>query len=132
MNLLKKNEFIVEHTRRLIEIQHQTQEEDTKTNILQIIQSLQRDSGEKAWDEFELRFRQVHSGFYDRLLKNYPDLTSNELKLCALLRLNLTTKEICELTGQRPASLEVARSRMRKKLGISNPQTNLITFLTQI
>jgi hypothetical protein len=132
MNLLKKNEFIVDHTRRLIEIQQQTKEENTKANILQIIKSLQRDSGEKVWDEFELRFKQVHSGFYDRLLKNFPDLTSNELKLCALLRLNLTTKEICELTGQRPASLEVARSRMRKKLAISNPQTNLITFLTQI
>ena len=132
MNLLKKNEFIVEHTNRLIDIQKRASDESLKSEILNLVSSLQRDSGEHAWDEFELRFKQVHTGFYEQLLKQYPDLTSNELKLCALLRLNLSTKEICELTGQRPSSLEVARSRLRKKLGITNPQTNLITFLTQI
>lgn len=132
MNLLKKNEFLVEHTDRLIEIQKKAKEEDIKTDILNLITGIQRGSGEHIWDEFELRFKQVHSGFYDRLLLKFPDLSSNELKLCALLKLNLSTKEICELTGQRAASLDVARSRLRKKLGLVSSQTNLVTFLSQI
>jgi DNA-binding CsgD family transcriptional regulator len=132
MNLLKKNEFLVEHTQRLIEIQQRATEEKIKSDILYLIHSLERDAGATIWEEFELRFSQVHSGFYERLLKSYSDLSANELKLCALLRLNLSTKEICELTGQRPASLDVARSRLRKKLGITDSQTNLISFLTQI
>jgi len=132
MNLLKKNEFLVEHTNRLIEIQQKAGEPDIKSDILQLIKGLQRGSGDDIWDEFEVRFKQVHSGFYDRLLVKFPDLSSNELKLCALLKLNLSTKEICELTGQRPASLDVARSRLRKKLGIVSSQTNLVSFLSQV
>jgi tetratricopeptide (TPR) repeat protein len=132
MNLLKKNEFLVEHTNRLIEVQQKATEDHIKTDILHLINSLQRGTKEEIWDEFELRFKQVHSGYYDRLLAKFCDLTSNELKLCALLRLNLTTKEICELTGQRPASLDVARSRLRRKLGLPSSQTNLVTFLSQI
>ncbi|MEI6680973.1 MAG: tetratricopeptide repeat protein [Bacteroidota bacterium] len=132
MNLLKKNEFLVEHTNRLIEIQQKAAEPDIKSDILQLIKGLQRGSGDEIWDEFEVRFKQVHSGFYDRLLVKFPELSSNELKLCALLKLNLSTKEICELTGQRPASLDVARSRLRKKLGIVSSQTNLVSFLSQI
>jgi hypothetical protein len=132
MNLLRKNEFLVDHTNKLIEIQKMATEDNIKSGMLKLISSLQRDSGEKTWDEFEMRFKQVHSGFYERLLKTFPELTSNELKLCALLRLNLSTKEICELTGQQHASLDVARSRLRKRLGITSSQTNLVTFLTQV
>jgi tetratricopeptide (TPR) repeat protein len=133
MNLLKKNEFLVDHTHRLIDLQQKTTDENVKTGILQLINTLQKGSGEEnIWDEFEVRFKQVHSGFYDKLLARFPELTPNELKLCALLRLNLTTKEICELTGQRPASLDVARSRLRKKLRITNSQVNLVNFLSQI
>jgi tetratricopeptide (TPR) repeat protein len=132
MNLLKKNEFLVDHTNKLIEMQKMATEDNIKSGMLKLISSLQRDSGEKTWDEFEMRFKQVHSGFYERLLKTFPELTSNELKLCALLRLNLSTKEICELTGQQHASLDVARSRLRKRLGITSSQTNLVTFLTQV
>ena len=122
MNLLKKNEFLVDHTNRLIEIQQKASETDIKSDILNLIRSLQRGSGDDIWDEFEVRFKQVHSGFYDRLLSKFPELSSSELKLCALLKLNLSTKEICELTGQRPASLDVARSRLRKNWESSVPR----------
>lgn len=132
MNLLKKNEFLVEHTNQLVDIQKKATEEEIKMDILRLINALQRDSTNDMWEEFELRFKQVHSGFYSRLLQKFPDLTSNELKLCALLKLNLSTKEICELTGQRPASLDVARSRLRKKLELPTSQTNLVAYLSQI
>lgn len=131
MNLLKKNEFLVEHTNHLIDIQNKTADEDAKNAILRLVHSLQSGSSNDIWEEFELRFKQVHSGFYQNLLTKFPDLTPSELKLCALLKLNLSTKEICQLTGQRPGSLDVARSRLRKKLQLQNPQASLTTFLSQ-
>jgi len=132
MSLMKKDEILAEITRKILTVEKESNLDETRIALKMIAKELQKISEKEIWDEFELRFKQVHSGFYERLLKKYPDLTANELKLCALLLLNLSTKEICELTGQRPASLEVARSRLRKKLAITNLQTNLVSFLTQI
>jgi DNA-binding CsgD family transcriptional regulator len=82
--------------------------------------------------EFSVRFQEVHQGFCEALLLKFPDLTQSELKLCAFLRLNMSTKEISELTGQRLLTVEHARYRLRKKLGISNSEVNLVTYLSQI
>jgi len=132
MNLIKKNELILDISNQLVKLELTAADPAIKREILQLINSLQRHSSEDIWEEFETRFRQVHNSFYERLLARFPDLSPNELKLCALLRLNLSTKEICELSGQRPSSLDVARYRLRKKLGISNSQVNLVTFLSQV
>jgi DNA-binding CsgD family transcriptional regulator len=75
---------------------------------------------------------EVHAGFYEKLLKAYPDLSQNELKLCAFLRLNMSTKDIAELTGQQLPSIDKARYRLRKKLGLASSETNLVTFLSQV
>jgi len=132
MNLLKKNEFIDEATNQLLEIEKTPIDEKSKKSILNMVHKLQKSSEEDTWKEFELRFKEVHNDFYERLILQFHDLTPSELKLCALLRLNLTTKEICNLTGQMPSSLDVARYRLRKKLGISNSSVNLISFLSQL
>ena len=132
MSLIRKNELILELSNRLIEIKEATSDDRTGSDVLQLVNTMQKNTDGNVWEEFELRFKQVHSNFYERLLSQYPDLSASELKLCALLKLNLSTKEICELSGQRPATLDVARYRLRKKLGISNSQVNLITFLSQI
>jgi DNA-binding NarL/FixJ family response regulator len=73
----------------------------------------------------------VHIGFYEVLQANFPELTQNDLKLCAFLRLGLATKEIGELTNQRIETIEHSRYRLRKKLGIGNTDTNLVVFLSQ-
>jgi len=132
MNLIRKNELMLELSNRLIQIREATNDERTGSEVLQLINSMEKSTDKNVWEEFELRFKQVHNNYYERLLSKYPELTSNELKLCALLKLNLSTKDICELSGQRPATLDVARYRLRKKLGISNSQVNLITFLSQV
>ncbi len=132
MNLIKKNELIVDLSNSLKQLQQNVSDEKTKEEILRLVNSLHRNASKEIWEEFELRFRQVHNSYYEKLLERFPDLTPNELKLCALLRLNLSTKEICELSGQRPSSLDVARYRLRKKLGLGNSQINLVTFLSQV
>ena len=131
MNLIKKNEFIVDLSEKLIVTGEQTTDEKTKTDLLRIVGMLQRTPQDDIWEEFETRFKQVYSAFYEKLSFQFPDLSPNDLKICALLRLNLSTKEICELSGQRPASVDQARYRLRKKLGLSNSDVNLVTFLSQ-
>lgn len=132
LNLLKRNEFIINTSRRLLNLSPDVHKEVMKEEVVKIAKSLQDETAKESWEEFDLRFQQVHSGFYDRLLVQFPDLTPNELKLCGLLKLNLSTKEITELTGQRREALEMARFRLRKHLGLNDPQVNLITFLSKI
>ncbi len=132
MNLLKKNEVIINISDQLLQMEKTGINESTRDEISRIIKALQKSADSDSWEEFEVRFREVHSDFYDKLIKQFPELTPNDLKICAFLRLNLSTKEITELTGQSQNAIEVARYRLRKKLGISNSQVNLVTFLSQI
>jgi len=132
MNLIRKNEILSDISGRLMLIENEAVKDETKNAIIRIAHDLQKNTEDEIWEEFELRFKQVHGQFYERLMQKFPDLSPNDLKLCAFLRLNITSKEICKMTGQRISSLEIARHRLRKKLGISNTQTNLVTFLAQI
>ncbi len=131
MALMKKNEMLSDISSRLIQIEKEAVKEETKDAITKISLELRKGADEKIWKEFSVRFQEVHSGFYETLLEKFPDLTQNELKLCAFLRLNMSTKDIAELTGQSRLALETARYRLRKKLAITNSETNLVTFLLQ-
>ena len=70
--------------------------------------------------------------FYKALNKKFPDLTNNERKLCAFLRLNMSTKEISAITFQSVHSITIARSRLRKKLNITHSDISLTDFLLSI
>lgn len=101
------------------------------SQLQETIHQLKTDSDENFWNEFSLRFSEVRPGFFMALQKKFPDITPSEKKLSALLHLNLNTKEIAAITYQSPDSVKVARSRLRKKLGLK-PGQNLIGFLTTI
>ncbi|NPD43968.1 MULTISPECIES: tetratricopeptide repeat protein [unclassified Lentimicrobium] len=132
MSLMRKNEILSDMADNLLKIREKAVKDETKLAIIKIAEELQKSTEDDVWDEFELRFKQVHSAFYEKLLKRFPDLSPNEQKICAFLRLNMSTKEISELTGQRASTIEMARTRLRKKLGIANTSVNLITFLSQV
>ena len=132
MSIMKKNNSLWQIARKLKSIQKEAVKDETKMAIRKITKELNKAAKDEQWEEFELRFNQTHSDFYDNLLDKYPKLTPQELRLCAFLRLNMTTKEISELTGQRTSTIEMARTRLRKKLNITNTQTNLVAFLTKI
>ena len=132
MSLMKKNEILSGITKKIIQIEKESEQEETRKALKKVARELTKSTEEEILKEFSLRFKEVHSDFYDKLLKNYPALTPSELKLCAFLRLNMTTKDIAELTGQQIATLENARYRLRQKLGITSSDINLVTFLAQI
>lgn len=131
MYLLKKNEFIIEISNRLMALKKQMKK-DNQAILQKIIVDIKNAQDDDVWEEFEVRFNQVYNDFYERLKNKYPNLTLNEKRICAFLRLNMTTKEICALTRQSYNSLNVARARLRKKLNIQNDDINLVTFLENI
>jgi len=70
------------------------------------------------WDTFKVYFENVHPSFLDALASSYPDLTNNELRLCAFLRMGLSTKEIASLQGVSTRAVEKAKERLAKKLNV--------------
>lgn len=88
-------------------------------------------SPEKEWMEFTLHFSRVHGRFLDALKSNYPDLTNNDLRLCALYRIGIATKDIAAAMSISQTSVKMARYRLRKKLGLT-PEEDITAFLEQI
>jgi DNA-binding CsgD family transcriptional regulator len=80
------------------------------------------------WNRFALYFDQVHNNFVSDLKTKYPQLSSTDLKLCAYLRLNLSSKEIAQLLNISLKGVEVSRYRLRKKLNLPT-EVNLHDFL---
>ena len=130
MYLLEKNEFITGIARKLSEAKGAFNK-NNQDLVQQIINELKQNSSTKIWEEFEIRFKEVHAEFYTALNEKYPDLTPNEVKLCAFLRLNMSTKEISAITHQSVNSLNMARFRLRKKMDIDRDE-NLIMYISQL
>ncbi len=100
-------------------------------NTKEIIRDLETHTKQNIWNEFDKIFKNIHSEFYARLFETCPDLTSTEIKTAALLKLNLTTKEIAAITFKSEGGIKTTRYRLRKKLGLSGDD-NLVPFLMQI
>lgn len=105
---------------------------ENQKNVSDIIAEFEKDKSEKAWKEFEIRFTEVHAGFYKNLSNINPHLTFNEKRLCAFLVLDMTTKEISSITGQSIRAIEQARIRLRKQLDLTNKEISLTAFLNSI
>lgn len=131
LNLVQKNETMKELKENINKIK-----EKESSKIDRELQSLQNIVDysfnlDEDWEEFRLYFEEVHTGFFDALKNQYPDLTSNELRLSALVKLNLTTKEIATIMGITPDSVKTARYRLRKKLDMKTEE-NLTDFMMDI
>ncbi len=105
--------------------------EDDRKMISRIIMDFKKGSQALNKSDFEKLFIETDEDFYKKLLERYPSLTKNELRLCVFLRQNLSSKEISAITQQSPHSIVVARSRLRKKLGLEESQS-LSNFLIQL
>ncbi len=84
--------------------------------------------GEKDWDLFKMYFEQINKDFFKALYEINPDLTSNDLRLLALIKLNMNIKEVASVLNLSPDSVKNARYRLRKKLGL-NPKDDLFEFV---
>ena len=103
---------------------------DTPNNkmLTQIISDLKKGNQSFNKKEFEKLFVETDEEFYKKLLAKYPTLTKNEIRLCAFAKLNFSTKDISAITQQSSNSILVARSRLRKKIGIADSVSLTIFF----
>ena len=83
---------------------------------------------DKEWQNFNTHFESINKNFYDKLKQNYPDISPNDLKICALIKLNLSIKEMAAILNISPDSVKTARYRLRKKLQL-NSEDNLTDFI---
>jgi DNA-binding CsgD family transcriptional regulator len=120
MNLVRKNEFLLKMKDELQNLKRNCQDETVSDRILQIINRLNREvDSNKQREIFELAFDEVHEDFLNRLKSRYPTLTPTELRLCAFLKMNISTKEIAPLMNISIRGVEICRYRVRKKMGIT-------------
>jgi hypothetical protein len=124
------NDFLTE-IKKDLEQSKQNQKGESLKATNAIIRKIKASTRKDVWQEFEMRIQQIHNSFYTNLCKEFPELTPNERKLCVFLKLNLSSKEIAQITGKSTNSIIVARYRLRSKLGITNSETNLIEFINR-
>ena len=85
-----------------------------------------------VWDNFLKESNTIDPGFQDRLDNLFPNLTYKDRRLCVLLKFELSTKEIANVLGQSIRSIEIARVRLRKKMGIDNSDAKLNEFIRSL
>lgn len=99
-------------------------------NVREIIRNLEQYKNVSNPDDFDYYFTKTNPDFYDKLRADFPNLTSNELRLCAYLKMNLNTKDIAAICNITPESARVARSRLRKSLNLVDSNIDLTSFLS--
>lgn len=135
MNLIRKNETFLELISQLSKIYDNVNNQTPPEKIAKQISHLQRQIQENIehdndWHKFEDNFDLVYENFLKRLSKNYPQLNINDKRLCAYLKMGLSSKEIAPLLNMSVRSVEMTRYRLRKKMGLDR-EVNLAAYLQQ-
>ena len=131
MQVSEKNSFFEQMIQKLLDLSKYLKKEN-QNKLDNLISELRANTQNDIWQEFDIRFTEIQQDFYEKLNSKHPDLSTAERRLCAFLRMNMTSKEIANITHQSPGSIDTARSRLRKKLNITDPNINLNTFISNI
>jgi AraC family chitin signaling transcriptional activator len=118
MSLNSKNELLA----YIHEDLKNTDENDNK-NVKSVISAINKNiNGKDSWSIFQEAFDKTDKDFLKKMKKAHPSLTPNDLRLCAYLRLNLSSKEIAPLLNISVRSVEIKRYRLRKKMDLTHEQ----------
>ena len=130
LNFVQKNEGITDLKQQLEQLRKKLEgpnKQEVQGLIRKLDGLLRSDEG---WSAFRQHFESVHPKLMTSLSQDYPGLTTSDFRLIALIRLNLSSKEISSVLGISPDSVKTARYRLRKKLSLAT-QDNLFDFLLQ-
>jgi ligand-binding sensor domain-containing protein/DNA-binding CsgD family transcriptional regulator len=128
MNLIKKTELL-----NIIkaDLKNST-DSTTNRSIKSVISTINKNvKEENTWNIFKEAFDSADNNFLKKVKENHPTLTPNDLRLCAYLRLNLSSKEIAPLLNISVRSIEIKRYRLRKKMNLPH-ETGLVEYLLSI
>ena len=120
LHLAKKNE-VLEGLKQKVE---QLRSTENARGYKQLIQTIDFDlQDDNNWENFARYFQEVHKDFNSNVKRSFPDVTPNELRLMALLKMNLSSKEIANILNISPEGIKKARYRLRKKLDITSDES---------
>lgn len=126
MALIKKNETLLELKN---ELQQNKKHFDNPFSFRKLLNKVDHSIEHKdEWNIFEYNFNQVHEEFFVELKRRYPQLTHKDLKICAYIKMNLSTKEIAPLLNISARGVETQRYRLKGKLGLDSDD-NLTNYL---
>ena len=136
MNLMRKNDMLTTLDTQMEELSESVRREDAKSSITKKIKDIRHDiqaniKDDENWEKFEENFNLVYDNYMRKLTSRFPDLKLNERKLCAYLRMGLSSKEMASLLNTNVRSIETARYRLRKKLQMESGE-NLKDFIQNI
>lgn len=132
MHIVQKSEKLLSIKEKLKHISQTTNDSKIKPEISELIKNIDKDTLiDKDWEKFELYFNNIHTSFTQSLKEKFPNLSANDIKMCAYLRMNLSTKEIASILNISARGVEISRYRLRKKMDLENA-TNLTDFLLRL
>ena len=132
MQITYKNELLAQIRQKLTKVSSKMIHQESKHQVDALVKTLEKDIiGQDEWEKFEVHFDQVHEDFMKKLRNNYPELTPKDLRLCAYLRMNLSSKEIAPLLNISIRGVEISRYRLRKKLYLPR-DANLTDFMMHL
>ena len=124
MHLVKKGELFSKLKSELTHVMKGLDNPQAISELKKMNKALSEDDNmDKEWENFTKHFDKVHSNFVKSLKEKHPTITGNEMKLCAYLRMNLSTKEIAQLMNISTRGVEISRYRLRKKLQLSSEKS---------
>jgi len=132
MSLVYKNELLQKLSEEILKIKDENGRplpDDQLRKIQKVIEEGMNDV--RDWHLFENSFNEAHENFFKKLKANYPDLVPNDLKLCAYLHMNMSSKEMASLLNISLRGVEIRRYRLRKKLNTPHDK-NLVEFLMEL
>lgn len=132
MNIVYKNELLQKISEEMAHLKDSSGKklsEDQLRRIQKVIDEGMSD--ERDWNVFESSFNEAHENFFKKLKAGHPDLVPNDLKLCAYLRMNMSSKEMASLLNISLRGVEIRRYRLRKKLNLEHDK-NLTEFLMEL
>lgn len=132
MLIIKKNEFLLDLKRVLKTQKSQLESRFPDKYYFDLVKKIDDNiASHDDWKTFETNFERAHEEFIKKLKAGFPKLTPGDLRLCAYLRMNLSSKEIAPLLGISVRGLENHRYRLRKKMGL-DIDVNLSEFMMNI
>lgn len=132
MQITYKNEMLTKVRQKLAKVSQKMIHRESKQQVEGLIKTLEKDMvRDDEWEKFEISFDQVHEDFLKKLRTSYSQLSPKDLRLCAYLRMNLSSKEIAPLLNISIRGVEISRYRLRRKLNIDR-ETNLTEFMMNL
>ncbi len=131
LQVVKKNKTLSNIVQKLKEMDIESMNEETKSQLTTLKRSITKEISGNSWKDLEKHIKNVHFEFLKRLKEKYPTISPRELDLSTYLLMNMSTKEIAEVMNISNGGVELARYRLRKKLGLSRKE-NLTGFLMNI